>query len=72
MKVFPPLHIYSQLQILLDFPGSSDGKVFAYNVEDPGSIPGLGRSFGERNGNPLQYSWLEKSHGQRSMVGYSP
>ena len=30
-----------------------------YNVGDPGSIPGLGRSPGEGNGNPLQYSCLE-------------
>ena len=30
-----------------------------YNVEDPGSIPGLGRSPGEGNGNPLRYSRLE-------------
>ena len=42
-----------------DFPGGSDGKVSAYNVGDPGSIPGLGRSPGEGNGNPLQYSCLE-------------
>ena len=34
-------------------------KVPAYNVGDPGSIPGLGRSPGEGNGNPLQYSCLE-------------
>jgi len=34
-------------------------KVAAYNVGDPGSIPGLGRSPGEGNGNPLQYSCLE-------------
>ena len=38
---------------------SSDGKVSAYNAGDPGSIPGLGRSPGEGNGNPLQYSCLE-------------
>ena len=38
-----------------------------------GSIPGLGRSPGEGNGNPLQYSFLPgKSHGQRNLVGYSP
>ena len=37
----------------------SDGKEFACNAGDPGSIPGLGRSCGERNGNPLQYSCLE-------------
>ena len=30
-----------------------------YNSGDPGSIPGLGRSPGEGNGNPLQYSFLE-------------
>ena len=45
--------------IALGFPGGSDGKASAYNVGDPGSIPGLGRSSGERNGNPLQYSCLE-------------
>ena len=42
-----------------DFPGGSDGKASAYNAGDPGSIPGLGRSPGEGNGNPLQYSCLE-------------
>ena len=34
-------------------------KVSAYNAGDPGSMPGLGRSPGEGNGNPLQYSCLE-------------
>ena len=43
----------------IDFPGGSDGKVSAYNVGDLGLIPGLGRSPGEGNGNPLQYSCLE-------------
>ena len=42
-----------------DFPGGSDGKTSAYNVGNPGSIPGSGRSPGEGNGNPLQYSCLE-------------
>ena len=42
-----------------DFPGGSDGKASAYNEGDPGSIPGLGRSPREGNGNPLQYSCLE-------------
>ena len=41
-------------------PDGSDGKASAYNAGDPGSIPGLGRSPGEGNGNPLQYSCLEK------------
>ena len=41
------------------FPGGSDGKASAHNAGDPGSIPELGRSPGEGNGNPLQYSCLE-------------
>ena len=43
----------------LGFPGGSDGKASAYNAGDPGLIPGLGRSSGDGNGNPLQYSCLE-------------
>ena len=43
------------------FPGSSDSKASACNAADPGSIPGLGRSPGEGNGNPLQYTCLENS-----------
>ena len=42
-----------------DFPGGSHGKGSAYNAGDPGSIPGSGRSPGEGNGKPLQYSCLE-------------
>ena len=41
------------------FPGGSEVKASAYNTGDLGSIPGPGRSPGEGNGNPLQYSWLE-------------
>ena len=44
-----------------DFPGGSDGKACVYNVGDPGSIPGSGRSPGEGKGYPLQYSGLENS-----------
>ena len=40
------------------FPGGSEVKASACNVGDLGSIPGLGRSPGEGNGNPLQYSCL--------------
>ena len=43
------------------FPGGSDGKDSACNAGDPGSIPGLGRSPGEGNGNPLQFFCLENS-----------
>ena len=42
-----------------DFSGGSDGKASAYNVGDPGLIPGEERSPGEGNGNSLQYSCLE-------------
>ena len=42
-----------------DFPGGSNGKASAYNAGDLGLIPGLGRSPGEGNGNPLQYYYLE-------------
>ena len=45
----------------MGFPGGSDGKASAYNVGDPGSIPGSGRPPGEGNGNPLQYSYLENA-----------
>jgi len=41
------------------FPGGSDSKASACNAGDLGLIPGLGRSPGEGNGNPLQYSFLE-------------
>ena len=41
------------------FPGGSDGKASVYNAGDPGLSPGLGRSLGEGNGNPLQYYYLE-------------
>ena len=41
------------------FPRGSDGKASACNVGDPGSIPGLRRSPGEGNGNPLQHPCLE-------------
>ena len=47
--------------IMLGFPGGSDHKESTCNAGDPGSIPGLGRSPGEGNGNPLQNSCLENS-----------
>ena len=45
----------------LGFPSGSDVKESAHNAGDPGLIPGSGRSPGEGNGNPLQYSCLENS-----------
>ena len=52
--------------------GQIYGKESACNAGDLGSIPGWGRSPGEGNGYPLQYSCLENPHGQRSLEGYSP
>ena len=57
---------------LLGFPGGLDSKESACNVGDLGSIPGLGRSPGGGHGNPPQYSCLRNTHGQGSLVGYSP
>ena len=52
-------HIYLLSAIYV--PGGLDGKESACNAEDLGLILGLGRSLGEGNGNPLQYSCLENS-----------
>ena len=48
----------SNSQASIGFPGGSDGKESACKVADSGLIPVLGRSPGEGNGNPLQYSCL--------------
>ena len=56
----------------MGFPGGSDGTESACNVGDSGSMPVLGRSLGGGHGNPLQYSYLENLHWQRSLAGYSP
>ena len=50
-------------------PGGLDCKESAYNAGDPGCIPGLGRSPGEGNDDPLQYSCLENSMDRGSLVG---
>ena len=67
------LLFWLDVYIYWGFPGGSDSKESAHNVGDPGSNPGLGRSPGERNSNPLQYSclgnpmdreaWLATVHG---------
>ena len=56
----------------MGFPSGSDGKESAYNVEDLSLISGLGRSLGERNGNPLPIFLPGEFQGQRSLAGYSP
>ena len=50
-----------RLLLQLGFPGDSAGKESACNAGDLGSIAGSGRSPGEGNGKPLQYSWLGNS-----------
>ena len=72
---FPACHSPFCVLIYLTFekfPGGSDGKASAYNVGDLGSIPGSGRSPGEGNGNPLQYSCLENPMDIGAWLGYSP
>ena len=56
------------------FPGGSEGKASALpcNAGDLGSIPGSGRSPGERKQHPTPVLWPGKLYGQRSLVGYSP
>ena len=49
---------------MLDFPVGSAGKESSYNAGDLGSIPRLGRSPREGNGNPFQYSCMENSMGR--------
>ena len=55
--------------VILGFPGGSDGKESACNAGDSGLTPGSGRSPGEGNGYP---SLPGESHGQKSLVSYSP
>ena len=59
LDLYPGVELLDHM-VILGFPGDSDGKESACNAGDPGSIPGSGRSPGEGNGNPCQYSCLEK------------
>ena len=77
VRLFPParLAIVKNRQtpsVLLGFSRCSVSTDSVYNAEDLVPIPGSGRSPGEGNGNPLQYSCLENPHGQRGLAGYSP
>ena len=56
----------------LGFPHGSDGKESACNAGYLGLIPGLGRSPGGADGNPLHYSGLENSMDRGAWLGYSP
>ena len=57
------------LTVCLGFPGGSDSKESDCSARDPGSIPGSGRSPGERDGYAFQYSCLENSMDRRARRG---
>ena len=61
LKVVQLILILNLFKLHMGFPHSSVGKESAFNAGDLGSIPGLGRSPGEGNGNPPHYSCLENS-----------
>ena len=68
--LFNKMLILTSSRFLGGFTGGSDGKESAYNGGDLGSIPGLGSSPGEGNGNPV---FLPGDfYGDKSLVGYSP
>ena len=68
MYIYVCVYIYASQVVLVvkNLPAN------AGDIRDLGLIPGLGRSPGAGNGNPLQYSCLENPYEQRSLVGYSP
>ena len=53
------IYVDTSVDLVRCIPGGSGGKESACQAGDMSSAPGLGRSPGEGNGNPLQYSWLE-------------
>ena len=61
-----------QIKQLSGLPRWLSGKESTCNAEDAGSVPGLGRSPGEGNGNPLHYSCLRNPKDKRCLAGYSP
>ena len=77
-KKWARLHLVEELMSLdktvltMGFPGSLGGKESACNAGDPGSIPGWGRSLGEGNGNPLQYSCLGNPMDRGAWWAYGP
>ena len=71
-KMFDQICMFKVIIHPMGFPDGSNGKESTCNAGDLGSIPGLGRSPGGGQGNPLQYSCLENPHRQRSLAGYSP
>jgi len=66
------LRVTEQLKEIQGFPGSSAVSNLLANGENTGSIPGLGRPTEEEKWQPTPVFLAGKSHGQRSLVGYSP
>ena len=64
--------VFNEYSFLKGFLGGSEVKASACNAGDPGSIPRSGRSPGEGNDNPLQYSCLENPMDGEAWVGYRP
>ena len=72
MCVYIYVYIFGMIIYLVAIPGGSMVKNSPVNSEDMGSIPESGRSLGKGNSNSFQYSCLENSHGQGTLVGSSP
>ena len=70
--VWPKKFSKALVKHLMGSLGGSDGKESACNAGDLGSIPRFGRSPGERNGYPLQYSCLENPMDRGFLVDYTP
>ena len=62
----------SSLSHYSGFPGSSDTEEYGSHAGDLGLIPGSGRSPGEGNGYPVQYSCLENPRDRGNLKGYNP
>ena len=65
-------HSFVSWEVMLLEAGGSDSKMSARNAGNTGSTPGSGRSHGEENGNPLQYSCLENSMDRGTWWANSP
>ena len=69
-EAWPQLEAYPTIEgPFLRLPGGLEVKASACNAGDLGSIPGSGRSLGEENGNPLQYSYLENPMDRGAWLG---
>ena len=66
------VYLYIYIHIYLGFPGGSDGKEYACNAGDLGSIPGLERFPWRRAWQPPPVFLPGEFRGQRSLAGYSP